>query len=83
LKRYKWNITRRSVNLKKELEQYKWKVDRAGKPLNKPVDTWNHLIDPLRYVALNKLKIKSLSKPKSHLPYKTITTQNNLTDFII
>lgn len=83
LKRYKWNITRRSINLKKELEQYKWKVDRAGKPLNKPVDTWNHLIDPLRYVALNKLKIKTISRPKSWLPQKINTVQNNLTDFII
>ncbi len=83
LKRYKWNITRRSVNLKKELEQYKWKVDRAGKPLNKPVDTWNHLIDPLRYVALNKLREQTLTKPKSRMPHKNITTQNNLTDFII
>jgi phage terminase large subunit len=83
LKRYRWNITRRSINLKKELEQYKWKVDRAGKPLNKPVDTWNHLIDPLRYVALNKLKIKVTTRPKSRLPHKNITIQNNLTDFII
>jgi phage terminase large subunit len=83
LKRYKWNITRRSVNLKKELEQYKWKVDRSGKPLNKPVDTWNHLIDPLRYVALNKLKTRTLSKPKSWLPRQNNFIQNNLTDFII
>ncbi|NNU33587.1 hypothetical protein HK413_04490 [Mucilaginibacter sp. S1162] len=83
MKRYKWNITRRSVNLKKELEQYKWKVDRAGKPLNKPVDTRNHLIDPLRYVALNKLREQTLTKPRSRMPHKYITTQNNLTDFII
>jgi phage terminase large subunit len=83
LKRYKWNITRRSVNLNKELSQYKWKVDRSGKPLNQPVDTWNHLIDPLRYVALNKLKIKTLSRPKSWLPQQNNFIQNNLTDFII
>lgn len=83
LKRYKLNVTRRSINLKKELGQYKWKVDRSGKPMNQPVDTWNHLIDPLRYVALNKLKINTTTKPKSRLPYKNITPQNNLTDFII
>ncbi|MES2377497.1 MAG: terminase large subunit [Bacteroidota bacterium] len=83
LKRYKLNITRRSINLNKELGQYKWKVDRSGKSLNQPVDTWNHLIDPLRYVALNKLKIKNASTPKSWLPKQNNIVQNNLTDFII
>lgn len=55
LKRYKMHITRRSANLRKELSSYKWKVDRNGKTLNEPVDFNNHLIDPLRYVALDKL----------------------------
>jgi phage terminase large subunit len=79
LKRYKLNITRRSVNLRNELGRYKWKVDRSGKPLNEPVDTWNHLIDPLRYVALNKLKTRSTTKPRSYLPHKDIQP-NNLSD---
>jgi phage terminase large subunit len=70
LKRYKLNITRGSVNLRHELGCYKWKVDRSGRTLNEPVDRWNHLIDPLRYVALNKLKINNLAKPKTRLPYK-------------
>ena len=65
LKRYKINVTRRSVNLRKELGRYKWKVDRSGKAINEPVDTWNHLIDPLRYVALNKLNTRSSGKIKS------------------
>jgi phage terminase large subunit len=55
LKRYKMHITRRSANLKKELSSYKWKVDRNGKTLNEPVDFNNHLLDPLRYVALDAL----------------------------
>ncbi|GAA4093265.1 PBSX family phage terminase large subunit [Mucilaginibacter panaciglaebae] len=80
LKRYQINITRRSVNLHKELGRYKWKIDRSGKPLNEPVDTWNHLIDPLRYVALNKLKTKTTSAPKSRMPYKQTYTPTNLTD---
>jgi len=80
LKRYQINITRRSVNLHKELGRYKWKVDRSGKPLNEPVDTWNHLIDPLRYIALNKLKVKTASVPKSRMPYKQTYTPTNLTD---
>ncbi|WP_214072404.1 terminase large subunit [Mucilaginibacter sp. dw_454] len=79
LRRYKLNVTRRSVNLRKELERYKWRVDRAGKPLNQPVDTMNHLIDPLRYVALNKLKITPTSATKSKLPYKQ-TYAPNLND---
>jgi phage terminase large subunit len=70
LKRYKINVTRRSVNLRKELNRYKWKIDRSGKPINEPVDTSNHLIDPLRYVALNKLNTRPSGKVKTRLPYQ-------------
>ncbi|MBO2010881.1 PBSX family phage terminase large subunit [Hymenobacter negativus] len=56
LKQYKLNVTRRSVMLRKELNNYKYKVDRlTGKAINQPVDAFNHCIDPLRYVALNRL----------------------------
>ena len=56
LKRYKLNITRRSVGIRKELKTYKYKVDKAtGKSLNVPVEFNNHALDALRYVALNKL----------------------------
>ncbi|GEP95557.1 PBSX family phage terminase large subunit [Chitinophaga cymbidii] len=55
LKRYKMNITKDSTNLRKELSSYKWKTTKDGKTLNEPVDFMNHLIDALRYVALNKL----------------------------
>jgi phage terminase large subunit len=56
LKRYKLNVTRSSVNLRKELANYKYKVDRkTGKTTNEPVDAFNHCIDALRYVALNRL----------------------------
>jgi phage terminase large subunit len=82
LKRYKLNITRRSINLNKELGRYKWKIDRSGKPMNEPVDTWNHLIDPLRYVALNKLKITPVAPTRSKLPYKETNLQNHLSEFI-
>jgi len=69
LKRYKLNISRRSINLRRELARYKWKTDLAGRTLNEPIDRWNHLIDPLRYVALNQLKIKGTGKTKTRLPY--------------
>ncbi len=68
LKRYRINVTRRSVNLRNELGRYKWKTDRSGRVLNEPVDTWNHLIDPLRYVALNKLKVNNVNSIKSWVP---------------
>ncbi len=71
LKRYRINVTRQSVNLRNELARYKWKTDRSGRVLNEPVDTCNHLIDPLRYVALNKLRINHTTKPKSRLPVTT------------
>ncbi|TWF38843.1 PBSX family phage terminase large subunit [Chitinophaga polysaccharea] len=55
IKRWKLNVTKDSVNLRKELNTYKWKQDKNGKTINEPVDFMNHLIDPLRYVGLNHL----------------------------
>jgi phage terminase large subunit len=57
LQRYKMNVTADSLNLIKELRNYKWKQDKDGKTTNEPIDYYNHLIDPLRYVALNKLQL--------------------------
>nr|WP_294796259.1 terminase large subunit [uncultured Mucilaginibacter sp.] len=84
LKRYKLNITRNSVNLRKELERYKWRTDLSGKALNEPIDRWNHLIDPLRYVALNKLMESRTSAPRSRLPHKADSFSNNtLNEFLL
>jgi phage terminase large subunit len=69
LKRYKINVTRNSINLRDELNRYKWRVDHSGKTINEPVDACNHLIDPLRYVALNKLKVGYEAKLKSRMPF--------------
>lgn len=61
LKRYKLNLI--GHNLVKEFKSYKWKTDRlTGKPVNEPVDFMNHLIDGIRYVALNKLKTNKRGK---------------------
>jgi phage terminase large subunit len=58
LKRFKINITRRSVGLRKEIKSYKWKVDPITQnPLNVPIDFNNHSLDALRYVALMKLSM--------------------------
>ena len=69
LKRYRLNITRSSVNLVSELGRYKWQTDRSGRTLNAPVDSNNHLIDPLRYIALNKLRVKNIKAGKTRLPW--------------
>jgi phage terminase large subunit len=53
-------ITKRSTNLKKELENYTWAKDKDGNEINKPIDAWNHLIDAARYLEM-MLKI---DKPK-------------------
>jgi phage terminase large subunit len=54
LQQYKIFVTSSSINLIKELRQYKW-AKKDGKALNAPEDAFNHAIDALRYVALNKL----------------------------
>jgi phage terminase large subunit len=57
LRRYKINITERSINTIKEFKNYKWEVDKDGEPLRpeKPIDYYNHSIDGLRYIAVLKL----------------------------
>lgn len=57
LKRYRLNITSRSLNLITELKNYKWKYDsKTDTHLNVPIDAFNHAIDALRYCASIKLK---------------------------
>lgn len=60
LQRYTLCVTRRSANIRKELSNYKWKVDGSGAITNEPCDMFNHSLDAVRYVALNKL----LTPPK-------------------
>jgi phage terminase large subunit len=48
-------VTKRSTNLKKELETYSWKKDKDGQTTNIPEDINNHAIDATRYLALMKL----------------------------
>lgn len=55
MKRYKLHIVKSSTNAQKEFRNYKWQVDRNGRPLNQPEDKWNHAVDAVRYVCLNKL----------------------------
>lgn len=55
LHRYNLKVTKRSVNLIKELRNYSWMKDKEGRIMNKPIDLFNHGIDALRYAAMSKL----------------------------
>ena len=54
LKRFRIKVTKRSVNLIRELKNYKWKEDAMGNTMNQPVDKFNHAIDALRYVCMDR-----------------------------
>lgn len=56
LQAFKLNVTKASINLIKELRNYKWVTDNDGKHTSQPIDNYNHAIDAVRYVALNRLK---------------------------
>lgn len=51
---YKIIVSERSVNLAKELNNYVW-TDKKGEV---PIDSYNHLLDALRYYAVTVLKPK-------------------------
>jgi len=59
LKGYQLNITKRSINMKREFDNYKWAEDKEGNKLNKPIDAFNHICDGIRYVALMRLQHQS------------------------
>jgi len=54
MKSYRIYITAKSLNAIAEFENYKRKVDRYGTILPDPVDEFNHIIDPTRYVLAMK-----------------------------
>jgi phage terminase large subunit len=49
-------VTKRSLNLIKELRAYTWATDKTGATLNKPIDAFNHGIDAMRYYHLGQGK---------------------------
>ena len=58
VKEYRLKVTSRSRNLILELKNYRWKMDKNGNSLNIPVDRFNHALDAVRYVVLNKLQVR-------------------------
>ena len=55
MRRHKLFIKDTSLNVQKEFRNYKWKTDRNLRTLPIPEDKWNHAVDAVRYVCLNKL----------------------------
>ena len=52
-------ITRKSINLKNELQKYTWAKDkRTNETLNKPIDNFNHLLDGVRYHEMESIGLK-------------------------
>ena len=45
-------VTKRSLNIIKELRNYRWALDKEGNKLNKPIDAFNHAVDAMRYLAV-------------------------------
>lgn len=52
---YKLHITKRSANIIKEQKNYTYRQDKEGKWLNEPIDAYNHAMDAVRYVVMQKL----------------------------
>lgn len=51
-------ITSKSTNLIKEMRSYRWDSDKHGNYLKRPIDAFNHGIDAMRYLAMEKLTSK-------------------------
>jgi phage terminase large subunit len=60
IKTKKLYVTKRSVNLIRELRNYAWEADKQGKPTNKPIDAFNHGIDAIRYAIMGQKKTVTL-----------------------
>jgi len=58
IRQYKIMVTSRSRNLIRELKNYRWKMDKDGNSLNVPIDNYNHGLDAVRYVVMNKTMIR-------------------------
>lgn len=57
---YRLCVTKRSVNLIKELKNYVYEQNKDGKFINAPIDAYNHLIDAARYWTIGKIMGKIL-----------------------
>lgn len=49
VKRFNLHLTKRSVNIQKEIKGYKWRVDKDGNVLDEPVKFKDHAMAGIRY----------------------------------
>lgn len=54
MQEYRIIITKRSINVAKELRNYTYRQDKEGRWLNAPIDCYNHAIDAVRYVVMEQ-----------------------------
>lgn len=59
MRRHKLFIKDTSLNVQKEFRNYKWKTDKNNRTLPIPEDRFNHAVDAVRYICLNKLLRKT------------------------
>ena len=50
------SVTKRSTNLKNELQNYTWIKDKEGNTINKPISAFDHAIDASRYAITSQLE---------------------------
>lgn len=55
MQEYRICVTKRSTDIIKEFRNYTYRQDRDGKWLNQPIDCYNHAIDAIRYVVMEKI----------------------------
>ena len=55
IKRHNFFVHGLSKNLQEELQSYVWKTDKNNNNLDEPIDSYNHLIDGIRYVLEMKI----------------------------
>lgn len=63
MRQYKIKVTKRSINLIKELRNYTYAKDKEGKSLNQPIDAFNHAIDSTRYAVSMIQRLRHEYKP--------------------
>lgn len=52
-------ITAKSTNTIAELRKYAWDEDKNGNKLNVPIDSYNHSIDAMRYIAIEVIPLSN------------------------
>lgn len=72
----KFKIHAKCVNTIKEFERYSWERDGNGEIINTPEDTFNHAMDALRYMALDKITQTKKEKRKRYYDPDTGRTLN-------